>query len=194
MPELTATPSMTAADLLRMGSNGTSYELIGGRLRELKGSIGSSWVAGQILGHLMDHVRQTGWVFGPGCGYQCFADEPERVLRPDVSYVSLERFPVARFQQECRGFVRVVPDIAVEVVAPDDLATDVYRRWMHWREAGAALVWVVYPDTPSLHIFRANGTCAVLSDDDTLTAPDVLPGFAVPVAELFRLPPAPATT
>jgi Uma2 family endonuclease len=48
------------------------------------------------------------------------------------------------------------------------------------------VVWVVYPSTREVHAFRQSGAASVLGPDDILEAPDLLPGFAVPVGHLFE--------
>ena len=81
-----------------------------------------------------------------------------------------------------------MPDIVVEVNCPNDLVRDVDLKRDEWLRAGAKEVWVVSPDAQAVQVFRAGGAPRFLREHDTLTSPELLPGFAVPVADLFRLP------
>jgi Uma2 family endonuclease len=128
-------------------------------------------------------------VFDSNASYQAFPHEPRRVRYPDLSFIRRERVPVERMD---RGHCRVAPDLAVEVVSPNDMAPEIDARVKDYLRAGTPLVWVVYPDTRSVDIFRGDGTGGWRLDDQELTGDDVLPGFACKVAELFRGLPAPS--
>jgi Uma2 family endonuclease len=176
---------LTPDDFLKMGSKGKGYELIGGRLREVNSSVQSSHEAGTIFCAIARTHNEQGWAFGPGTGYRCFAGEPGDVLKPDASYLSLSTLPLSAFEPD--DFIRTVPDLVAEVVAPADLARDVDRRQALWLRAGVKDVWIVSPHTEDVHVYRAGGGYNFYQGTDIITSP-ALPGFAVPVADLFRLP------
>lgn len=184
------TPRLTPDDLLRLPDRGKGYELVGGELKELNVSFLSSYVAGQVFFALQSHAGpgRLGWVSPEGTSFRCFPDEPSRVRRADTAFHRLDRLTPAQATTE--GHCTVVPDLVVEVVSPNDLADDVNGKRVEWLEAGAALVWVINPPQRTIHAYRADGTVSVFDPNDTLTADPVLPGFRVPVAELFRLPAA----
>lgn len=185
----TAAPTrVTPDDLLRMGDAGKGLELVNGELREVHVSKESSRVAGEIHFHLRTYTqaRQVGWVFPEGTSYRCFAGDPSRVRKPDTSVITLSRMPPATYQDE--GHCATVPDLVVEVVSPNDIADEVAEKIGEWLAAGVKVLWEVYPTTRTVRAHRPDGTIAVLRAGDTLTAPDLLPGFACPVADLFRLP------
>ncbi len=183
----------TPEDLLHL-EDGPRCELVNGRLVEkamsmLAGRIGSR------LNYLLTAYadpRGLGLAFDSSTGYQIFPHEPRRVRYPDVSYIRRERLPAEDLM--ARGHARVVPDLAVEVVSPNDLAPEIDARVKDYLRAGTPLVWVVYPETRSVDIFRGDGTGGWRLEDQELSGEAVLPGFACPVGELFRgLPPeAPA--
>lgn len=111
--------------------------------------------------------------------------------RPDVSFVSYARWPRERkvTSDEAWG---VVPDLAVEVVSPTNSAREVQRRVREYFEAGVRRVWVVYPDERLVYVFRSARENRMLGDGDELDGEDVLPGFRMPVGELFEdVAPAP---
>src|SRR5436309_10369305 len=125
----------TPEDLLTM-PDGDRYELVDGQLVERTMSLWSSYVAGKIHRKLGDHVEgaKAGWVLPEGAGYRCFPDEPGKVRRPDVSFIRKERMPLAQASTE--GFITVAPDLAVEVVSPNDIAYELQGRVYAFLEAG----------------------------------------------------------
>ena len=183
---------VTPDDLLRMPDQGQGYELVGGELRELNVSYLSSFVGRRISTLLANHAEPSalGWVNGEGTSYRCFPDDENRVRRADTAFHRLDRLTPDQARPE--GHCTVVPDLVVEVVSPNDLADEVNEKRIEWLEAGAQLVWVIHPIQQTIHAYRADGTVTLFRRTDTLTAEPVLPGFRVPVAELFRLPTAAA--
>jgi Uma2 family endonuclease len=190
---LAAPKRLTPDDLLRMPDGGAGYELVDGELKELAMSKESSRVGGEVHFALRSHCRgdDAGWVYPADTGFRCFPGDPGRVRRPDTAFISLARMPVETYEDE--GFCSVVPDLVAEVTSPNDYASDVAEKRDEWLGAGVRTVWIVEPETRTVHVHRADGTYAFLRATDTLTAPDVLPGFAVPVADLFRLPGQPVS-
>lgn len=178
----------TPEDLLALADRGRDYELVGGALVEVPVSYLSSWVAGEVHRQLANHVRprRLGWVAPEGTSFRCFADEPDKVRRADTAYHALARLSYE--QATTDGHCRVVPDLAVEVVSPNDLADDVEDKRVEWLEAGARLVWVVHPVRRTVHVHTADGASRVFGPADELTADPVLPDFRCPVADLFALP------
>jgi len=183
MTTLTRERSFTAEDLLTM-QDGKHFELVDGRLVERQMGQEAGWISGEILALLRNYSRQSGigWVFNSEVGYQCFGEERQTVRKPDVSFVVRGRLPGERFQ---RGHSKIAPDLAVEVVSPNDLHSEVRVKISEYRAAGVRLVWVVDPDSRSVEIFRADGSVALLYGGDELTGEEVLPGFRCRVEDLF---------
>src|SRR5262249_44653683 len=125
----------TPEDLLTM-PDGEFYELVHGNLVERKMSILSSYIAGVTFSLLFAFCRpkKLGWVFPEGTTYQCFQDDPGKVRRPDVSFIRLER--LSPEQAAARGHARLAPDLAVEVVSPNDLYYEVDTKTQEWLSAG----------------------------------------------------------
>lgn len=186
-----ATTPITPDDLLRMPDEGKGFELVNGELKELNVSRESSRVAGQIYNRLENYCAagNPAWVFPEGTSYRCFADDPTRVRRPDTSLIALARMTANQYHED--GHCPIAPDIAVEVVSPNDIADEVAEKIAEWLAAGVKLLWEVYPNTRAVRAHRPDGTITLLRTADTLTAADLLPGFACPVADLFRLPGGP---
>jgi len=84
-----------------------------------------------------------------------------------------------------RGWIKVAPSIAWEVVSPHDLAPLLMGKLEDYRQAEIPLVWVRYPEARVIDGWRPDGTATRLGPEDTLTGGDILPGFAVRAAGLF---------
>ena len=85
---------------------------------------------------------------------------------------------------------RIGPDLAVEVVSKSNSATDVKDKIEEYFRAGVRLVWLVYPTQKLIDVYESPTTVRVLRREDELTGGDVLPGFRLPLTELFRADPA----
>jgi Uma2 family endonuclease len=173
----------TPEDLLRM-PEGDRYELVDGHLVERAMGARSSLTAANLIILLGAYARtnQLGRVFAPDCGYQCFPGQPNRLRYPDCSFIARGRLPG---DEPPEGHVHITPDLAVEVVSPNDVAYDVEQRIEDFLRAGVRLMWVVYPNTRRVMVFRPGGNVSRLNETEELTGEDVLPGFRCPVAEVF---------
>ncbi|MFO0797297.1 MAG: Uma2 family endonuclease [Gemmataceae bacterium] len=192
-PATAPAPPLTSDDLLRMGDAGKGYELVRGKLKELNVRTESSRVGGKVFSRLDRHCddHRAGWAFPPETGFRCFAadpTDPDRVRKPDAAFISFATLPRARYKRD--GFCETVPDVVAEVVSPNDTVREVDNKRLEWLRAGVKEVWVLNPDTSSIHVYQGAGRLALLSESDTLTTP-ILPGFAVAVADLFRVPDEP---
>ncbi len=180
----TATQALTADQLLEL-PDGDQYELVDGQLVETTMSLESNWIAGRILHRLSDYLdsRPVGLVFPDGATYQCFPDEPDMVRKPDVSFIRAGRLPPGQFEH---GHCRIAPDLAVEVVSPNDLHTDLTRKLEDYFSAGVPLVWVVEPELKLITVYEQAGkSIRQVRAGEELTAGEILPGFRVPVTDLF---------
>jgi Uma2 family endonuclease len=108
---------------------------------------------------------------------------PDTVRGADVAFISSERY--ARLEST-RGFLRVPPDLVVEVRSPDDSAAELDRKASEYLAAGVCLVWIADPDRKSVRVHRSGTDVREIRAADRLTANDVLPGFDVAVATLFE--------
>jgi Uma2 family endonuclease len=162
------------------------YDVIDGVCVERNLGGHSSWVGANFVTVLgMHRMQQGGHVFGADGSYRIFP-EPHPLRFPDASYVAPGRFPSPRPPE---GPITIPPDVAVEVVSPGDGAEEVEAKALAWLNAGTKVVWVAYPLTHHVYAYTAAGIL-LFTDVDTLTAESVLPGFAVPVVNLFPTPEA----
>ena len=188
----TATASKIRAtpdDLERMPGGEARYELVDGQIRERNLSAESNFIAANINAELYVYVRANGLglVFGEGCGIQVFP-EPNPLRLSDGAFVAKGRLPGDRPPE--RGYLRLAPDLVVEVVSPGDNALEIQEKVEDYLAVGVRLVWVAYPETRFIHAFSIDGSVRKYGPGAILDGGDVLSGFSVPVANLF---PAPVT-
>lgn len=112
--------------------------------------------------------------------------EPRLRRRPDVAFVSAERWPLNRPTTSAAAW-DVIPDLAVEVVSPTDPASDVQSKIAEYFSAGVRLVWVVYPDQFEVYVYESPRVVRILGREDAVDGGAVLPGFAMAIAEVFEV-------
>lgn len=185
-PEV-APPPITPEELL-LRPDEDRYELVNGRLVEKPMGAYSDNVSMCIVGHLFPHchARKLGAIQGPDTGYRCFPDDPNKVRKPDVSFIAAARLNRALLPQ---GYLELAPDLAVESISPHESYYEVMRKVAEYLGAGVRLVWVANPHARTVTIHRANGTVTVLRDQDEITGEDVIPDFVCSIAEFFPPPP-----
>ena len=141
-------------------------------------------IALSIGGILWDFVKRhsLGVVLGAETGFK-IARDPDTVRAPDVAFIRANRIG----DRLPKGYFPGAPDLAVEVLSPDDRAGEVFEKVQNWLDAGCVAVWVVDPKTQSVTVYDAGCKATVLKSSDLLTGGDLLPGFSTPVAEFFSI-------
>ncbi|AWM40838.1 hypothetical protein GobsT_06110 [Gemmata obscuriglobus] len=170
-------------DLLAM-PGGDRYELIDGRLKGKETGAESDKVALRI-GGLLDQfcVRtKSGIAFGSQTGFRCFPKQPKLARKPDAAVIVAGRLPDDKWP---KGDIALVPDLVVEAVSTHDTYEEVAVKVTEFKSVGVKLIWVISPETRTVLVRRADGTCVELDETGTLSGENVLPGFACPVADLF---------
>jgi len=161
------------------------YEIVNGQRVELPAqSIYSSLIAGRLLVDI-DQAASPGRLGTTVLLALLMLDrENDLWRRPDVAFVSAERWPLERAIPEV-GDWEVVPDLAVEVTSPHDVFADVLAKVHEYFDHGVRLVWVVVPEERQVYVYRSPTEVTILGSEQTLEC-DLLPGLRVPLAELFR--------
>ena len=175
---------LTAEDLLRLHSQGVKGELIEGVLVETvsAGKVHAR-IAIRIGGELDRHVRRNrlGQVGGSDGGV-IVQRHPDTVREPDVYFVSAERLPL---DDDSDGYLEVAPELVVEIISPSDSRTEVDKKTQMWLGLGVLMVVTVYPRTRTIVVHRPGVPALTLTGDDVLDCGDVLPGFSLPLSEIF---------
>ena len=175
---------MTAEQLWELpGDAGKRFELVRGELVEVPGAGGAHGLITRtalLLLHPFVAARGLGEVFGDGVGF-IISRDPDAVRIADVSFVSKDRLPQGAVPE---GYFPFAPDLAVEIVSPNDRADDVHGKVREYLEAGARMVWVFWPRHRAVTL-HTPGEVWELREDDEIDGGDVLPRFRVRVGELF---------
>ena len=173
----------TAEQLLLRASELGSCELVGGELVMMTpAGFEHGRISSQILIELGQFLKgkSLGVVTNGDTGF-LIARNPDTVRAPDVAFIAAARVP----QENIGGFFPGAPDLAVEVVSPNDRASDFLAKVQSWLDAGSQLVWVVDPELHTISVYHGQRAVVLLRRSDVLTGEDVLPGFTVPVGEIF---------
>lgn len=141
-------------------------------------------VASNLLRHLLPfvHDHRLGQVFGDGLGYELIA-LPHTVRNPDASFVRASRLPPGGFT---RGFLKMPPDLVVEVLSPSEAAWELEEKLDDYRAAGTPLIWVIDPKRRTVMVVSGDAPTRWIRADETLDGGDVVPGFRCRVSELFE--------
>ena len=174
----------TPQDLLEMPDNAT-MELVDGRIVEKNVSIDSSEIELLFSFHIKAFLLQhpVAKVFPASLGYCCFPDAPGKVRKPDTTVVSLSR--LRELPDPNAGYMPIPPDLAIEVISPNDVTYETDNKLREYFAAGFPLVWVADPNTRTITVYPRGGRPVILTDEDEITAEAVLPGFRCKVRDFF---------
>ena len=174
---------MTADELIRLPRGRARHELVRGVLRTFPlAFMDEALIASQMNYSLQAFVqdRRPGKVV-VGVGFWLETD-PDTVRAPNVAFVRSERLELTGIQE---GYFSGAPDLAVEIIAPDERYLDVHDTVAEWLEHGTLIVFVVNPGRKVVAVHRPKQPVTILGIDDTLTAEDVIPGWSLAVRNLF---------
>ncbi len=146
-----------------------------GQITMLVGAKIFNYVADNALGIVT--AAETGFILERN------PDGRDTVRGLDVAYISGARVPIVLPDQ----LLDVAPDLAVEVISPSNKVADMHRKIRQLLAAGTALIWIVHPETHTVEVHTPSGA-TTLEDDDMLNGGDALPGFEIPVREIFPVP------
>ena len=170
--------SMTLEEFLESDLEG--YEYVKGELIPMPPTSGEHGdISSNVQWYLQSHVRanQLGRIYTSDTGFRV----GERVLMPDVAFISASRLP------DDRGEIfSIPPELAIEVVSPTDSQSKIVGKALAYLEAGTRLVWIIEPTGKTVTVFRSETDITTLTRKDTLTGGDVIKGFSCPVAQLFE--------
>jgi Uma2 family endonuclease len=180
----------TAEELWELMSESEEYqfaELIDGELFIAGGSGGEATiVAAEILTYLRVFVREheLGYVTGAD-GHYLISNEPDTELIPDVGFVKKARMP----KPIPKKFLPFAPDLAVEVVSPNDKAKEIRQKIEKYLEHGTSLIWIVYPASRRVDVYRSSDKehSQLVDETGILSGEEVLPDFKLAVKNIFSV-------
>ena len=108
---------------------------------------------------------------------------PNQVRIPDVCFIRWSQFPNRELPPE--PIPALAPDLAVEVLAKGNTEGEMQRKLHDYFTAGVQLVWYIDPRTQTAKAYSAEDRCLELTEEDSLSGEPVLPGFELPLKDLF---------
>lgn len=182
---MVTTKLMTAEDLEAMSSGSYRYELIRGELHRMSlTGFRHAAIVRRIAVPLALYVEQhnLGEVLVGDPGF-VLARDPDSVLGPDIAFVRVDHVPP---EDEQPRFMRGAPDLAIEVVSPSDGRGEIAEKLAIYRAAGVPLVWVCDPGRRVVRVHTTSGPPTELGADQVLNGGEVIPGFQLRLASIFR--------
>jgi len=175
---------LTAEEFTALPREGLRLELVRGEIHAMPPAFEDHGRTAMRLGVVLGQyvlANSLGEIYAAETGF-LIARDPDTVRAPDAAFIQASRAPR---QDEPPGWVRVMPDLVVEVVSSGDRATEVAEKMRTWLDVGVRLVWVVYPTRKVIEAHRPGQPALTLGVDDALDGYDVVPGFTAPVARVF---------
>jgi Uma2 family endonuclease len=172
----------TDEELMRLKRDGYKVELVDGELQMSPTGLEHEFIGARLIGRLMSVVERgkLGAIYGSSAGYRM----PSGELRsPDVSFVSAKRLPGGKSP---KGFGHFAPDLAVEILSPDDTVKETEEKIAGYFAAGTRLAWLVNPKTKTVTVYHSPSDKRRLTAEEKLSGEDVVTGFACRVGELFE--------
>jgi len=180
-----ATKSITAEELLAMGDIGRCELIYGEIVTMSPAGVPHGIVAmriGSFLSRFVDE-HDLGIVLAAETGFKIESD-PDLVRAPDASFIAKSRLSGG----VPKGFFDGVPDLAVEVVSPNDAKRDVAEKVNMWLAHGTQVTWVADPKSMTVVIHRVGQRPQTRGLGDEVRDEPLLPGFVLPLSNVFKLP------
>ena len=198
---------MSVAEFMALPDDGNRHELVRGELRvmpppkTIHGYIEAALV--EALGQYLDgQARALGWeprqgrtardlLVGFAAGGEVglrfpLPDDPAQVRGADAVYVPPEQLAAVSWDHS--AYFPTVPHLVVEVLSPSESASDMEEKAQDYLAGGAYRVWYVDPRRRAVYIHDADAPTRVVRGDESLTEPELLPGFELPLNMIFPEP------
>ena len=173
----TRTP-MTVAEFEKLPDDGNLHELDEGELIVMPPRGSRHGIAQASVLSALFRAADSGIALGR-CGFRLTQDV---IYAPDAAFIRKER----RTEMVPGRYCEFGPDLAVEILSPDDNAARLQRKIARYLAAGTSVVWVLDPETITVNVYQKPGAFLTLAADDSIDAPELLPGFSIPVRTLFE--------
>jgi Uma2 family endonuclease len=172
----------TADEVWQFALQDQHFELIDGELFPMAPSnLRHGRIAGRIAIKIGAYAleRQLGEVYVAEPG---FLLPNGSILVPDVAFVATAHLPP---ENDTPGFDQAIPDLAVEVVSDSNTKVEMHQKVQLFFGNGSRQVWVVYPRSKTVYVYSAPDKVLILQGDSVIDVGDVLPGFTLPLREIF---------
>jgi Uma2 family endonuclease len=165
------------------------FELVKGKIVPKGCEINPEMPAGALRGYITNRLNKLlsifvddnnlGATFAAETGFKLSEKGMHGVDAAFVSNEKLAQFGIPE------NFFPAAPDLAVEVISPNNSVDEIQEKIEEYLLAGTKLVWIVYPKQKMIQVYRSSNVINVLREADALDGEEVLPGFQLPLSELF---------
>ncbi len=178
----TAVKVWTDEELMALPKDGYKRELLQSEIIMSPAGSEHGMICVRIAFALEEHVRRhkAGMIFDSSTGFRL---TPDDLLSPDAAFVTKAR--LVGMKRPPRGFFAGAPDLIVEVLSPSDSPAGIHGKLTQYFAHGCHLAWVINPAERNALVYRTPEADHLLRFTDTLDGEGVLPGFRLPLAELF---------
>ena len=176
----------TEAELQSLPDDGFIHEVVDG---ELVTSPKNDWFHGCICSRLITALsifvskHRLGKVLASSTGFWM---HNRNCRAPDISFVPKERLIELGFKPNERRFFPGAPDLAVEILSPNNTRSEINRRLKDFFSSGTRLAWIINPETESVEVCHSLTQRELVGSGGFLEGEDLLPGFRYPIANLFK--------
>jgi Uma2 family endonuclease len=176
----------TEAELQALPGDGYNHEVVNGELvMSPKNNFEHENICGRLYFALENFNRQhrLGAVLGSSAG--CWMKN-RNCRAPDISFIPKDRLTSLGFKFSTRKFFPGAPDLAIEVLSPSNTRTEIDERLRDFFASGTQLVWVINPQDESVEVCHSFTQRSLLGPGGELDGEHLLPGFRIPLADVFR--------
>jgi Uma2 family endonuclease len=182
-----AKPRITEQEFLRLPDDGRKYELVDGEIKEVPAGVRHDAIGAKLIGLIYPFAESLGCLTNSQAGFRM---KSGNIRCPDVGFTRYERFPDG---EPPEGFGDFAPDLCIEIISTTEDPVDTMRKVREYFDAGAQVVWHLFPETQQAKIYTSPTAVTTYEADDELDGGDLIPGFRCRVAELFKVAKRPAT-
>ena len=191
MVESSYTTSITIKDIESMEARGIICEIVNGQWVEASEEKMAGELHGAIATNLIIALGSYVKTHGLGRVYPADTtyileedkDGVQLMLLPDMSFVAADRV-----KTHDRGtYYQFAPDLAIEIISPSERAVTMRAKLKDYLRTGVRQVWQVYPQTQEVVVYLADGTVRTYGIGQTIPGDELLPGFALQVADVFAV-------
>jgi Uma2 family endonuclease len=175
----------TEAEIMALREDGFNHEIVDG---ELVMSPKNDFYHGYICGRLFlalgnfNQAHRLGAILDSSTGFWM---KNRNCRAPDISFVTKARLKKLGFKASTHSFFPGAPDLAVEILSPNNTRVEIEARLRDFFASGARLAWVIDPDARRVEVCRSLTERKLIGSGGFMEGEDLLPGFRYPIAELF---------
>jgi Uma2 family endonuclease len=176
----------TEAELQSLPGDGFIHEVVNGELvMSPKNNFYHGDICSQLLTAMSTFVsaKRLGAVLDSSTGFWM---RNRNCRAPDISFVSRARLIELGFKRSTRAFFPGAPDLAVEILSPNNTRAEIDERLKDFFESGTRIAWIIDPESERVEVCRSLTRRNLIGSGGFIEGEDLLPAFRYPIANLFK--------